>query len=218
MATSWRSSVPTTGCRQRHASCPGPLPTDAPGAAAEHHRRGTPGRGFELLAAPVRDGCRGDYRLLDEAPEAVEDWASHAQRRNGWDRATTLFDTPQPSSLATQKTMAANRRIDTEPERLLRAELHARGPRFRKDLRIQVSGRAVRPDVVFTRSRPGGGGQGSIGARSSKYRLAPAPTLNRLGSKIDGRTYQAWEIIIEALMAANATAWSLEPVRPSSKL
>jgi DNA mismatch endonuclease (patch repair protein) len=48
--------------------------------------------------------------------------------------------------------MKANRRVDTGPERLLRAELHARGLRYRKDLRVHVAGRAVRPDVVFPRA------------------------------------------------------------------
>jgi DNA mismatch endonuclease, patch repair protein len=45
--------------------------------------------------------------------------------------------------------MEANRRSDTTPERLLRSALHARGLRYRKDRRIDVAGRRVRPDVVF---------------------------------------------------------------------
>ena len=49
--------------------------------------------------------------------------------------------------------MRANRRRDTKPERLLRSELHRRGLRFRKDLRIQVEGGSARPDVIFTRAR-----------------------------------------------------------------
>ena len=47
--------------------------------------------------------------------------------------------------------MRANRRVDTSPERALRSELHRLGLRFRKDLRLQLDGGAVRPDIVFPR-------------------------------------------------------------------
>jgi DNA mismatch endonuclease (patch repair protein) len=47
--------------------------------------------------------------------------------------------------------MSANRRADTLPEVRLRSELHRRGMRFRKDLRLGLGGRFVRPDIVFTR-------------------------------------------------------------------
>ena len=49
--------------------------------------------------------------------------------------------------------MRANRSRDTKPELLLRSELHRRGLRFRKDLRIDLDGMRVRPDIVFTRRR-----------------------------------------------------------------
>ncbi|KQY42016.1 hypothetical protein ASD18_19770 [Cellulomonas sp. Root137] len=49
--------------------------------------------------------------------------------------------------------MAAVRRTDTGPERALRSALHARGRRFRKDLRMALPGGRVRPDIVFTRAR-----------------------------------------------------------------
>lgn len=50
--------------------------------------------------------------------------------------------------------MQANRRRDTGPERALRSALHARGMRFRVDLPLRARpGRAIRPDVVFTRPR-----------------------------------------------------------------
>lgn len=45
--------------------------------------------------------------------------------------------------------MEANRRTDTGPERLLRSALHARGLRYRKDRLLKLTGRRVRPDVVF---------------------------------------------------------------------
>jgi DNA mismatch endonuclease (patch repair protein) len=49
--------------------------------------------------------------------------------------------------------MRANRRTDTGPEVALRRALHARGLRFRKDFRLDLPQRRVRPDVVFTRAR-----------------------------------------------------------------
>jgi DNA mismatch endonuclease (patch repair protein) len=50
--------------------------------------------------------------------------------------------------------MRANRRVDTAPEIALRAALHARGLRFRKDYPIAVrGGRATRIDVAFTGAR-----------------------------------------------------------------
>lgn len=49
--------------------------------------------------------------------------------------------------------MRANRRTGTKPEITLRSALHARGLRFRKDLRLDLPGRRVRPDIVFTRRK-----------------------------------------------------------------
>jgi DNA mismatch endonuclease, patch repair protein len=47
--------------------------------------------------------------------------------------------------------MQANRRADTKPEIALRRALHARGYRYRKDLRVDLPGGVrVRPDIVFT--------------------------------------------------------------------
>lgn len=60
---------------------------------------------------------------------------------------------PPPSSYVARRTMEANRRADTAPERHLRAAVHARGLRFRKDMRLVIDGVAVRPDIVFTRAR-----------------------------------------------------------------
>lgn len=49
--------------------------------------------------------------------------------------------------------MEANRRTDTTPERHLRSALHGRGLRYRKDRRLDVGGRRVRPDIVFGPTR-----------------------------------------------------------------
>lgn len=50
--------------------------------------------------------------------------------------------------------MAAIRRRDTGPERLIRSLLHARGLRFRVDFPIRLDGRRpIRPDIAFPRQR-----------------------------------------------------------------
>jgi DNA mismatch endonuclease (patch repair protein) len=50
--------------------------------------------------------------------------------------------------------MIGNRRRDTAPELRLRSALHARGWRFRVDMRVDTgSGPKPRPDLVFTRRK-----------------------------------------------------------------
>ena len=61
---------------------------------------------------------------------------------------------PMPLSPARSANMRANRRTDTKPEMALRRALHARGYRYRKDYRLDLSGgRRVRPDIAFTARR-----------------------------------------------------------------
>lgn len=60
---------------------------------------------------------------------------------------------PHPTSADVSQRMRRNPRRNTKPEIAVRAELHGRGLRFRKDLPIRAPGRVVRPDVVFTRAR-----------------------------------------------------------------
>jgi DNA mismatch endonuclease (patch repair protein) len=49
--------------------------------------------------------------------------------------------------------MRSNRRTDTKPELALRAALHAMGYRYRKDFRLDLPSRRVRPDIAFTRRK-----------------------------------------------------------------
>jgi DNA mismatch endonuclease (patch repair protein) len=49
--------------------------------------------------------------------------------------------------------MRGNRRADTKPELALRAALFALGYRYRKDLRLDLPARRVRPDIAFTSRR-----------------------------------------------------------------
>ncbi|MGH3280761.1 MAG: hypothetical protein ACRDNW_16710, partial [Trebonia sp.] len=49
--------------------------------------------------------------------------------------------------------MRGNRRSDTKPEIALRSALHAMGYRYRKDFRLDLPLRRVRPDIAFTSRR-----------------------------------------------------------------
>lgn len=64
------------------------------------------------------------------------------------ERSSSRSPTPGRS-----RNMAAIHRADTRPERLLRSALHARGLRFRKDLRLSCGQVRPRPDIVFTRAK-----------------------------------------------------------------
>ena len=67
--------------------------------------------------------------------------------------ATRAKAYPFPASAAVTANMKANRRTDTKPERALRTALHALGYRYRKDFRLDLPLRRVRPDVAFTRRK-----------------------------------------------------------------
>ena len=65
-----------------------------------------------------------------------------------------MTDYPYPASAAVTAAMRGNRRADTKPEVALRAALHARGMRFRKDLMLHTAdGTRVKVDIVFPRTR-----------------------------------------------------------------
>jgi DNA mismatch endonuclease, patch repair protein len=57
---------------------------------------------------------------------------------------------PLPTSPGRSANMRANRRTNTKPELALRSALHALGYRYRKDLRLDLPQRRVRPDIAFT--------------------------------------------------------------------
>lgn len=72
--------------------------------------------------------------------------ASDDARRKAHERG--LY--PPPMNEGRSRNMQANRRSDTKPEVSLRRALHRQGYRYRKDLRFEVGGVKVRPDIVFT--------------------------------------------------------------------
>jgi DNA mismatch endonuclease (patch repair protein) len=67
-------------------------------------------------------------------------------------RMLALVRSPPASSPAVRAVMQGNRAKDTGPEKALRSELHRRGLRFRKHVRV-VPGLQFRPDIVFARAR-----------------------------------------------------------------
>jgi DNA mismatch endonuclease (patch repair protein) len=58
-----------------------------------------------------------------------------------------------PADEAATRIGKANRRTDTKPEVRLRAALHRRGLRFRKDFRIEAGEINARVDIVFSRAK-----------------------------------------------------------------
>ena len=64
-----------------------------------------------------------------------------------------MIAVPEALNEGRRRNMRANRRTGTQPEVALRSALHARGYRFRKDLRIKAGEVWARPDVVFTRQK-----------------------------------------------------------------
>ena len=60
---------------------------------------------------------------------------------------------PLPLNPGRSANMRANRRTDTKPKMALRQALHRQGYRYRKDLRLDLPARRVRPDIAFTSRR-----------------------------------------------------------------
>lgn len=65
---------------------------------------------------------------------------------------TTSATTPTPVDIATSRRMSRQRTRDTEPEMLLRRELHRRGLRYRVDAALPGLPRR-RADVLFPRAK-----------------------------------------------------------------
>jgi DNA mismatch endonuclease, patch repair protein len=68
-------------------------------------------------------------------------------------RVCAVAEYPHPLNPGRSANMRANRRKDTKPELALRRALHARGYRYRKDYRLELTGARVRPDIAFTARR-----------------------------------------------------------------
>jgi DNA mismatch endonuclease (patch repair protein) len=115
--------------------------------------------------------------------------------------------------------MQANRRRDTEPERLLRSELHRRGLRYRTDLRFQAQDRYVRPDVVFTRARLAVFVDGCFWHRCPEHGSDPRSNIEFWRSKFDA-TLRRDRADERALRSAGWTVirvWEHEPARQAAE-
>lgn len=83
--------------------------------------------------------------------------------------------------------MRANRGRDTGPEVALRSALHAKGLRFRKDYRLDLSERhRVRPDIVFPRLRLAVFVDGCFWHGCQEHRSLPASNASFWKRKIEG--------------------------------
>jgi DNA mismatch endonuclease, patch repair protein len=108
---------------------------------------------------------------------------------------------PQPTSVAAQKTMCANRRTDTGPEIAIRSLLQRSGHRFRKDLPIQAGGKKVRPDIVFTRQRVAVFIDGCFWHRCPDHGLIPIRNNSYWRPKLEGNA-QRDKLVNQSLQSA----------------
>jgi DNA mismatch endonuclease (patch repair protein) len=90
--------------------------------------------------------------MADKAgPGALESGSIAAGSAGGPAMAEKRY--PYAASPARSANMKGNRRTDTKPELALRSALHALGYRYRKDFRIDLPLRRVRPDIAFTKRK-----------------------------------------------------------------
>jgi len=138
---------------------------------------------------------------------------------------------PPASSDAVRAVMVGNRKRDTRPKRALRSALHARGLRFRTDLKIGSGRSAPRPDIALTRARvavfmdgcfwhgcPEHGVQPTVNSRHWSAKLArnrERDTANTAALEAEGwRVIRVWEhddsesatTLIEKAVRSRATA------------
>lgn len=117
------------------------------------------------------------------------------------------------SSAAARKRMQSNRSVDTLPEVALRKALHALGLRFRKDLKIELPERTVRPDVVFTRARVAVFLDGCFWHRCPQHATSPRTNAPYWQAKFD-RNVRRDHQVNEALDGAGwrvVRVWEHEP-------
>jgi DNA mismatch endonuclease (patch repair protein) len=98
--------------------------------------------------------------------------------------------------------------------------LHARGLRFRKDLRLTPDGVHVRPDIVFTRARVAVFVDGCFWHRCPIHGNEPKRNTNYWGPKLDRNVWRDRRQD-EALRSVGWTVvrvWEHEPVEKAAEL
>lgn len=111
--------------------------------------------------------------------------------------------------------MKANRRANTGPEVALRAALHARGLRFRKDYLVRMpDGVRCKVDVVFTRVRLAVFVDGCFWHGCPEHGTTPRVNTRYWGPKL-ARNHDRDVRVTAALIASGWTVlrlWEHEPV------
>lgn len=116
---------------------------------AENTRQSRSGCRYRIPPERCRMGCRRGLGMR----------GPRNRRRPGRPQRTVALGDglrvpyPEPKDDAATRVGRGNRRSGTKPEQALRAALHRRGLRFRKDLPIRCGNVRVKPDIVFTRAR-----------------------------------------------------------------
>ena len=118
------------------------------------------------------------------------------------------------SSVGVRRSMLANRSTNTKPEVALRRALHARGLRFRKDLRLDLPDCRVRPDIVFTRIKLAVFVDGCFWHRCPQHGTYPKANSDYWRPKLD-RNAARDRLVDQALQRAGWSVlrvWEHEPI------
>ena len=101
------------------------------------------------MARPAKPRLPGRAQRKAKRPATADAAAS----RSATEAAAKGKSYPFTADPGRAANMRGNRRADTKPELALRAALFAMGYRYRKDLRLDLPARRVRPDIAFTSRR-----------------------------------------------------------------
>jgi DNA mismatch endonuclease (patch repair protein) len=116
--------------------------------------------------------------------------------------------------------MRANRGRDTGPEIALRSALHARGLRFRKNVRLDLGERRrVRPDIAFTRLKLAVFVDGCFWHGCVEHRSLPVSNGTFWKAKIEGTRHRDQQQV-EWLQAAGWTVirvWEHDVPQPAEE-
>ena len=115
--------------------------------------------------------------------------------------------------------MKANRSRDTRPELRLRQALHAAGFRYRVGLVLEVPGRRVRPDLVFTKKRLAVFVDGCYWHRCPEHGRMPSDATGYWHAKLE-RNVKRDQEVNDALSAAGwqvLRIWEHVPVSGALK-
>lgn len=166
-----------------------------------------------------RDGALGSTSTATDVPSADGNRASIAPEGPFGVRSPVVNGSPPKngsswaSSEAVRRSMKANRRCDTGPERRLRSTLHACGYRFRKDYRVDLEDLRVHVDVAFPRDRVAVFVDGCFWHRCPEHGSDPRRNGDFWRRKLDANVERD-QRVTEALVSAGwkvIRVWEHEP-------